>query len=263
MSLQHQTAADHATDMPHRDDHCLLLLVTHGHCTVNLDFNHFPLAAPTLLLVLPGQVHQLLTINQPQGWAIRFDPLLIDDALKLTLERGLTGPMPIHAQSAFYNQIIPLMALIESVELGPVRTHTSRTLSALLTALLSLVASEITHPTSDLKTKESRAVLIEQAFIRLLNQHFKAQKQPAWYAAELAISVAHLNDTLKKQTGQPVSDHIQQRAILEAKRLLFFTDLSVREVGYETGYDEPVYFGKLFRKRVGSTPLHFRQQFRD
>ena len=67
---------------------------------------------------------------------------------------------------------------------------------------------------------------------------------------------------MKALTGFPVSVHIQQASILEAKRLLYFTDKSVKEVSYEVGYDEPVYFGKLFKKVTNLTPLQFRQQFR-
>lgn len=50
---------------------------------------------------------------------------------------------------------------------------------------------------------------------------------------------------------------------MEAKRLLYFTDNTVKEIAYEVGYDEPVYFGKLFKKITKLTPLEFRKKFRD
>ncbi|MCZ8216998.1 MAG: helix-turn-helix domain-containing protein, partial [Cyclobacteriaceae bacterium] len=73
----------------------------------------------------------------------------------------------------------------------------------------------------------------------------------------------HLNDTVKAFTSNSVSTHIQQISILEAKRQLYFTNKSVKEIAYDLGYDEPVYFGKLFKKITNHTPLAFRQQFRD
>jgi AraC family transcriptional regulator, transcriptional activator of pobA len=83
------------------------------------------------------------------------------------------------------------------------------------------------------------------------------------YASALSITVSHLNDTIKELTNFPVSIHIQNASILEAKRLLYFSDNSIKEIGYEIGYDDAVYFGKLFKKITSLTPLQFRQQFRD
>ena len=99
--------------------------------------------------------------------------------------------------------------------------------------------------------------------MKLTKEHFKIWKQPAQYAAALSISTAHLNDTVKSLTGSPVSVHIQEASIMEAKRLLYFTANSVKEIAYEVGYEEPVYFGKLFKKVTNLTPLEFRKKFRD
>lgn len=253
-----------ATTRPHRDTHYLLLLATQGHYTINLDFEPVTFSAPALLVIFPGQVHHLIDMAGPQGWGISFDAALLDgELLQLLPERIFTGPRVVDAHSDFYPQAIALMELLENLQSGSANAHVHRATRALLNALLSLIASEFTPETAGAIPKESRAVLIEHAFSRLLGQQFVVWKQPARYADELAISVAHLNDTVKAITGRSVSTHIQQRSVLEAKRLLCHTDLSVKEIGYQVGYDEPVYFGKLFRKVTGTTPRHFRQQFRE
>lgn len=258
-----ETADEHAISAPHRDKHCLLMLATHGRFRLNLDFEELAIAAPALLFVFPGQVHQVLEIEEPQGWAVSFDPALLGKALQLVLETGLRAPLRLETQAAFCQQASMLLALMEQVQSGRPDAYTGSTTHAMLNALLSLIAGQLVPAEPDAKPKDRRGVLLEQAFGQLLKQHYKAWKQPARYAAELAVSVAHLNDTVRGITGASLSAHIQQRAILEAKRLLCFTDLSIKEVGYAVGYDEPVYFGKLFRKVTGTTPRHFRQQFRD
>ncbi len=262
--LQHRDdRSDHATSRPHRDRHYMLLLATKGHYTINLDFEPVTFAAPALLIVFPGQVHHLIDMAQPQGWGISFDASLLDGESQQLLEQVFTGPRPVDAHSDFYPQFITLGELLENLQSGRADAHVHRAIRALLNALLSLITSQFAPEIAGTMPKESRAVLIEQAFRRLLNQRFVAWKQPARYADELAISVAHLNDTVKAITGRSVSVHIQQRSVLEAKRLLCHTDLSIKEVGYQVGYDEPVYFGKRFRKVTGTTPRHFRQQFRE
>jgi AraC family transcriptional activator of pobA len=264
MNMENGAAVEqHDTKTPHRDDHYLLMLATHGQFKLNLDFELLEIVAPAMLFVFPGQVHEVLEMEQPQGWAVSFDPALIDGEFQQILEKELQGPMALQPDTDFYRQLVSLMQLLESQQSGQQDAYTGRATHGLLTALLGWIAGRITSVAADHKTKESRGTLIVQSFNGLLKQHYKTWKQPARYAAELAISVAHLNDMVKTGTGMPVSVHIRQQSVLEAKRLLCFTDLSVREIGYELGYEEPVYFGKLFRKTTGITPLQFRQQFRD
>jgi YesN/AraC family two-component response regulator len=88
-------------------------------------------------------------------------------------------------------------------------------------------------------------------------------KRPADYAEVLNISVAYLNECVKNVTGFSVSHHIQQRIILEAKRLLYHSDNSVKEIAAELGYDDYPYFSRLFVKVAGITALTFRSKNHD
>ncbi|MEO6686116.1 MAG: AraC family ligand binding domain-containing protein, partial [Dyadobacter sp.] len=69
----------HDTITPHRDAHYLLMFATHGRFKLNLDFEELAVKAPAMLFVYPGQVHNILEIDEPQGWAVSFDPSLIDN----------------------------------------------------------------------------------------------------------------------------------------------------------------------------------------
>lgn len=263
-NMQHQHGPDeHDISLPHRDNHFLLVMATNGRFKFNLDFEEVAFTAPAMLCVCPGQVHQMLEVNEPQGWVISFDPLLPDNEFQLLLENKFKGPIFLKHSSAFYQQAVILLDLMEKVQSGVTDNYTSKSVHLLLDALLCLIESNIYTAVSNNKTKENRGDIIEEAFKQLLRKYYKTWKNPAQYASELAITVSHLNDTIKAKTGTSISAHIQQVSILEAKRLLYFTDKSVKEIGYEVGYDEPVYFGKLFKKVSKFTPLQFRQQFRD
>jgi AraC-like DNA-binding protein len=63
---------------------------------------------------------------------------------------------------------------------------------------------------------------------------------------------------VKAVTGKSVSTHIQLRVVLEAKRLLYHSGRSVKEIAGELGYDDYSYFTRLFTKVVGMTPIAFR-----
>ena len=78
-------------------------------------------------------------------------------------------------------------------------------------------------------------------------------------AQEVNLSNNYLTDLLKKETGKSTQEHIHYYLIEEAKnRLLSSNSKSVSEIAYELGFDYPQYFTKLFKKRVGFTPVEYR-----
>ena len=79
-------------------------------------------------------------------------------------------------------------------------------------------------------------------------------------ASELCIGRAQLNRKLKAITGLTTKDYILQLRIHRAKQLLLGTELTVAEIAYRCGMDDPGYFSTLFRKATGITPVAFRTQ---
>ena len=263
LNMQEEIREEHEISKPHRDNHFLLMLATNGSLKLNIDFKEFSINDPTLLCVFPDQVHHIIEVQKPIGWIVSVDPVLIDEDIKQYFESKFQSPIILSPDSDFYQTLVALLSLLENSQKTIANSFSKRTLHFLLKAFLNAIASYLISASGMEKEVESRGKIIKNAFYQLLKLHFKAWKQPAQYASALAISVAHLNDTVKALTGRPVSVHIQQASILEAKRQLCFTNKSVKEIGHELGYDEPVYFGKLFKKATNQSPLAFRQQFRD
>lgn len=263
VNMKDREAEEHDVSKPHRDDHCQLMLALGGNFKLNIDFETIEFNAPALLFVFPEQVHQVIEVKDPKGWMISFDPSLIDKEVLTLLEHQFSNPFLLQRKSVFLQQLIILIDFIEKVQLENTNYYLQKTVSSLLNALLSFVAGELIANLPMIKGKEKRSIIIKENFIKLTKEHFKTWKQPAKYASALSISTSHLNDTVKSLTGSSVSAHIQEVSMLEAKRLLYFTDNAVKEIAYEVGYDEPVYFGKLFKKITKLTPLEFRKKFRD
>ena len=263
VNMQRGENKNHDISKPHRDDHIQLMIALNGSFKLNIDFENVIFNAPALLFVFPEEVHHVIEVNDPKGWSISFDPSLVNREILELIENKINRPLLLHQESGFYQQIVILMELIEKIQLGNTNNFTHKTIHSLLNGLLNLIAGEMFSTSSFEKEAENRSIIIKEAFIKLIKEHFKTWKQPGQYASALSISAAHLNDTVKSLTGSSVSAHIQEASILEAKRLLYFTDNSVKEIAYKVGYDEPVYFGKLFKKVTNHTPLEFRKKFRD
>lgn len=262
-NMDDREVAEHDISLPHRDNHCQLMLASDGIFKLNIDFENIKFSAPALLCIFPEQVHHIIEVQNPKGWMISFDPSLVNQEVLQLLENKINNPFLLQKESNLFDQLSILMGLMEKVQLENTNSYTQKSIHSFLNGLLSLVAGELVSTLSIDKEKENRSIIIKEAFIKLTKEHFKTWKQPAQYASALSISTAHLNDTVKSLTGSPVSVHIQEASILEVKRLLYFTDKNVKEIAYEVGYDEPVYLGKLFKKITNLTPLEFRKKFRD
>lgn len=98
-------------------------------------------------------------------------------------------------------------------------------------------------------------------FKDLLENQFHNQKLVNNYARQLSVTEKRLNQATSKILGKSPKEMIDERVMLEAKRLLAHTNESVKEIGYNLGFDEPTNFIKYFRKHNNSTPVEFREQF--
>jgi AraC-like DNA-binding protein len=106
-----------------------------------------------------------------------------------------------------------------------------------------------------------RPAAITTQFKSLLNANFHSLKSPFQYAAKLNVSEVYLNEVVKKSTGLSISDNIRNEIVLQAKRLLFYTDMSVKEIALSLGYEDWAYFTRLFTKASNLSPTQFRQQY--
>lgn len=95
----------------------------------------------------------------------------------------------------------------------------------------------------------------------LLNRHFIRHKKVGFYAAEMHISTKRLNQTTSRIFGKTPKNIIDDRVMLECKRLLVYTSRSVKEVAYLMGFEEPTNFIKYFKKHTGKTPVEFREKY--
>lgn len=98
-------------------------------------------------------------------------------------------------------------------------------------------------------------------FRELLSVQFKTLKSVGGYAAKMNVSEKRLTNATTKTMGKSPKTIIDERVMLEAKRLLIHTNLSIKEVGYDLGFEEPTNFIKYFRKHTEKTPIEFREAY--
>ncbi|WP_134554862.1 helix-turn-helix domain-containing protein, partial [Pseudomonas aeruginosa] len=97
------------------------------------------------------------------------------------------------------------------------------------------------------------------AFSQLVERHFREHLGIDEYARRLGISPAHLNGVARRLSGQTALGIVHQRLLLEAKRDLVYTAMTVNEIADRLGFSEPAYFTRFFKRLSGVSPSVFRK----
>lgn len=98
-------------------------------------------------------------------------------------------------------------------------------------------------------------------FSRHLEIHFREKHNVSDYAELLHMAPKTLTHKFKSLHLESPNQFIINRILLEAKRLLFYTDKPVKEIAYVLGYEDPAYFNRLFTHKTGSTPANFKKNY--
>lgn len=239
----------------HRDDYYVIALLADGTAAVEIDFDRKELGCGDILILSPWQIHNKPSgeVWHADGWMLAFSPEMLSDSEARTIEEYSISPRPVHAGKNMTEDIGTLCSMLE-------RNKDNRNISiALASAVKSIVLSIL--DTSD-KEISGRYRTITLNLRKLLDIHLIHEKHPAAYASMLNISEVYLNEAVKSTTGLSVSAYIRNRAIIQARRQLAYTSLSVKEIAYSLGYDDYAYFSKLFKKCVGKSPVEYRKNLK-
>ena len=246
----------------HRDDHYIFFLITKGKGSMIVDFEEKTVGANQLYYILPEQIHYRIKTTKANGWFVAVYPSLIDTDCRHVFESwsGMRKPIKLsqHDISDYNNLLNVLFRKTKDKSKGEINIQV---LHALLNAFLKMAADTI-GVASDIDVKNSRPIELSEKFKRLLTEHIKTNKSPLQYAEMLHVSESYLNECVKKTTGSPVSFWIQYKIITEAKRLLYFSDMTVKQIAAHLGFENYSYFSRFFAKETEMTALAFRRKAR-
>ncbi|THU40563.1 helix-turn-helix domain-containing protein [Niastella caeni] len=245
----------------------ILFLKKDGHITI--DFNKYTLQQDALFFINVNQWYELSTPNNACNGALLYynrDFYCVEIHDKEVACDGI-----------LYNNVyeIPVVylskeesGLVEGIlnEIVQEVKNDEPAMEEMLRILLKkliIKATRIWKTEHDIASTETRQdIEFLRKFSQLVELHFKTQHTVADYAKMLSVSPKLLNKRITQYGNTAPNDLIKERIILEAKRLLAHTQLSVKEIGYSLGYDDPAYFVRLFTKQAGLSPVEFRKQYK-
>lgn len=245
----------------HRHDSHSFYLLEKGSVTVEIDFQTYRISSPSIIYIHPSQVHRTTAFDKVTVNSLAIDNENLNPGYLALLEAGITPAKPLVVNRETF------LLLSEAISLCLKcfkRSHDTLYHSLLNDSCNVLAGLFIAQYLLEAKPTHrlSRFETVAKAFREQLERSYTTTKRPADYARLLNLSVTYLNECVKSATGYPVSHHIQQRVVLEARRLLYHSNKSVKEIADELGYDDHPYFSRLFVKITGATPVAFRNKNR-
>ncbi|MVT12159.1 AraC family transcriptional regulator [Chitinophaga tropicalis] len=229
---------------------------------ITVDFNTYQLKQPALFFVNIGQWYKLSGTGTLLYYNRDFYCIQIHDK-------------EVACDGILYNNVydIPVVHLDEEAaaitrrtlsEIKKEATQDDSGMEEMLRILLKQIIIRSTriwkkvHEPGD--KNEPQDMEFIRKFSQLVEAHYTQHHNVADYAAMLNITPKALGKRISKHSTISPNDIIKNRIILEAKRLLIHTDLTVKEIGYKLGYDDPAYFVRLFTNQTDTSPLLFRKQ---
>jgi AraC-like DNA-binding protein/mannose-6-phosphate isomerase-like protein (cupin superfamily) len=241
-----------------RHDRHTFHLLEKGTITIEIDFQKYEMKSPSVIYMHPNQVHRIITFENVSVSSLGINNVNLNPEY-LTLLEYITPAKPLYLSEETFSIISESVSLsLKFSERKNDKLYHSL-LKDSCNALVAFVVSQYLEQSKSID-KFSRFEIVTKAFNEILEPNYTTAKRPTEYAKKLNISTPYLNECVKNTTGHSVSYHIQQRIILEAKRLLYHSDKSVKEIAIELGYDDYHYFSRLFTKATGITALSFRNK---
>ncbi|PYF76728.1 helix-turn-helix domain-containing protein [Pedobacter nutrimenti] len=246
----------------HRDDNYLFIFQYGGSTKMMVDFQEIVLSGCVVYCILPGQVHYGIFSHQASAWVLAADAAWIKEKYRTVFTEFAIKNKPVSLNSSRCKLLRESFTLLSHMDQQISKNPNDQTLNAMLEVCICLFVAACRGDLDATVSVVLRPQLITRQFRGLLLLSFREMKSPREYAAALHISASYLNEVVKDTTGYPVSYWIQQEIVLEAKRMLFYTDHTVKEIAYRLGYLETPYFIRLFTKTTGISPLRFRNNSR-
>lgn len=242
-------------------DGFMLTICLKGKAKMKINYKEFSIQQGEILTYLPNQIFRVKDISDDFIMESLF--LSSEYVLTLPLQKSFdllkkisVEPVKEVSSEAFHNMLEfhSLIAKFHRREDSPFKEPQTK---ALIYALLMEVS--ISYSASANNTPAaSRQELLTDNFFKLMLEEYKNERSVAYYADRLCLTPKYLSMTVKKITGHPISDWINEAVIIEAKRMLKATDLTALQISEELNFPNPSFFGRFFKQYTGITPLQYK-----
>lgn len=247
---------------PHRHNFYILAFFAQGTGTHTIDFVTYTFSPGAVFFLSPGQVHHWSLSPDVEGSILFFSREFIEGYFAARHVSDYTvfrkGYQYLQLQDS--RQMKLLEQLLEQI--AGEHDSTAAQHDDVVRDYLDILLIKLSHlhHAAPLPTSTDAGIWQMRELERLIDAHFLEEHAPAYYADRLHLGVKYLNELCRRYFNRTTTQLIQERLILEAKRLLVHDDLSVSQIAAQLHFVDDAYFNRFFRKVTGVTPLAFRRE---
>lgn len=241
-------------------DYNLIVFITKGKITIAVDGEIFEVSKNSLLLVSKGQVYSFLDASA-EGYLLKFGncfwdktPISASNCKAVLFDSGAANRQ-FFLTKQNQTEMVSLFSTALTDYEGAYYSNKPDALAAYLKIIIIKIANIHSLLQQNAGTYDTK---LYQSFIVLVQQDFKKHHNVSEYADKLGVSSRKLHDVCKV-AGTGAKETINQELITEAKRLLQFTSLPVKEIAATLGFATPYHFSNFFKKHTQHSPIEYRQ----
>lgn len=254
-----------SVEYPHRHDFFEVLFLMHGSGIHVIDSNKYEIQPPCVFFMSPGQAHKLELSNDIEGYIFIFTSefyllnrsnqnSLIEFPFFYSVNQDNPPLIIDNLEDVAFLEVLFKKGIVEDKSENQSKIN-------LLRSLLDLILNtcSIRYFSVFKAEDKSKQQIIVKKFFHLIEENNYTNLSLYDYASMIGISPNHLTQTVKNYTGKTSSQIIKTKQILEIKRLLVHTNLSISEIASKLCFEDQSYFTKFFKRETGQTPLQYRK----
>ncbi len=247
-----------------RKNYHTLILLSEADATLVVDFSEYQLNGTHLICLSPYQPHMLVSKEACSGILLNFHPdffCTYRHQNEIETEGVLFNNFN---QPPFFEttQAEIFLNLFDQISNEMRRKSIAQhevLVSYLKVLLIEAVRQKKQFDETNAPKSTNRQSEMVQHLVDSIENNFYKLHSPQDYADMLCVNTKTLAGIVKKYLNQTPTTLITNRIIIEAKRELYLTSKSVKQVGAALGYDDEFYFSRLFKKKVGVSPDIYRK----
>ncbi len=249
---------------PHRHDFFEVLYLQKGSGYHVIDDNKYEITPPCVFFMSPGQAHKLELSHDIEGYIFIFtsdfyllnrsnQDSLIEFPFFYTIHQDnppllLNNESDVHFLETLFRRGI--------TEIDQPGDHILEMLRSILDLILITCAAR--YPVNENLLNKGKGQFLVKRFFHLIEENKQKNLSLNDYANIIGVTANHLTQTVKVLTGKTSLQIIKSKQLLEIKRLLVHTNLSISEIASQLSFEDQSYFSKFFKRETGSTPLQYR-----
>jgi AraC family transcriptional activator of pobA len=257
---------DDDSAVPHRHNYFTVIWPFSGSGKHMIDFRQHDIRPHEIFFLSPEQVHVINIETPVSGYLIRFTCEFLekysirqDFITNLRLFRSCDDSPPLPVSDSMKPHLLMFCKnMLEAFRSSNDMRY--ETVGAYLKLFLIECNTSCTiRPSGNPQNLEVGRTLVRK-FKDLVDTHFSEWHQVKDYASELNVTPGYLNEVIKTSIGQSAKEYIQNRLVLEARRLSLFTSRSFKEIGFGLGFNDPSHFSKFFKSSTGRSLQEFKSR---